>query len=310
MLKFFNSSMGKIEEISSLCDGAWVSVVNPTQEEREFLLNEMGLDSGFVISSLDEEETPRIEVEDEQTLIILDVPTMAINDQGAQAYSTVPMGIIFTQRNIVTISIHKNRILEDLESGVVKNISTAARMRFFLNICLRAAMYYNQYLRAIDKVSIRIEKQLHLSMRNEELFQMMTLTKSLVYFSTSIKSDQLTLEKLRRGRAIKLLEEDEELLEDVLIEFEQAMDMSVIHKDVLAGMMDAFASIISNNLNVVMKVLTSLTILLAIPTVVSSFYGMNVGSIPFAQNFWLPVAIAAFACIIAAVMLSKKGMLK
>ena len=178
---------------------------------------------------------------------------------------------------------------------------------FLLLTLLRIAARFLIYLKQIDKLSSTTESRLHQSMRNKELIQLLGLEKSLVYFSTSLKSDEVTLEKILRGRIIKLYEEDEDLLEDVLIEVKQAIEMCNIYSGILSGMMDAFASVISNNLNIVMKVLTAITIVMAIPNMVFSFYGMNVSGLPF-PVWWVPIVISLIIAGIGTFILVKKDM--
>ncbi len=164
-------------------------------------------------------------------------------------------------------------------------------------------------LKQIDKLSDTTENLLHRLMRNKEIIQLLGLEKSLVYFSSSLKSNEVTLEKLLRGRILKLREEDEDLLEDVIIEVKQAIEMCGIYSNVLSGTMDAFASIISNNLNIVMKGLTSVTIVMAIPNMIFGMYGMNVQDLPF-PFFWASIALTFILMGIVAIILIKKGMFK
>jgi magnesium transporter len=174
---------------------------------------------------------------------------------------------------------------------------------------LRMATKYLQYLKQIDKVSNRIERQLRRSAKNKELHQLLDIEKSLVYFSSSLKADELTLEKIMRGRFIKLYDEDQDLLEDVLIEIKQAVDMAAIHLNILTNTMDVFASIISNNLNIVMKIQASLTLLVSVPTVISGFYGMNIiGGLPFDRFWWFPIALSGVLMLIMYMILKKKDM--
>ena len=177
-----------------------------------------------------------------------------------------------------------------------------------LHIMLRIAARYLQYLKQIDKITNHVERELRKSMKNKELIQLMDIQKSLVYFSSSLKANEITIEKIMRGRAVTLYEEDQDLLEDVLIEVKQAIEMSNIYLNILSGTMDAFASVISNNLNIVMKVLASITLIISIPTVISGIYGMNVEGMPV-PNFWFPVGLAVVSMGVAAWVLHKKKML-
>lgn len=305
MIKFYKTIENSIREIDDAQAGCWISVTSPTEEEIQTIISRFSLDTGFVRCSLDEEESSRIENEDDQTLVIVDYPVEESNGVKELAYSTLPMGIILTQEYVVTVSLKENIIINDFIGGTVRNVLTHQKTRFVLQILYRIATKFLQYLKQIDKISYFTEKQLHRSMKNKELIQLLDLEKSLVYFSTSLKSNQVTLEKILRGRVIKLYEEDQELLEDVLIEIKQAIEMAEIYSSILSGMMDAFASVISNNLNIVMKRLTVITILMAIPTIVFSYYGMNVERLPF-PNMWFPLVISIIAVLISAFFLIKK----
>ena len=215
-----------------------------------------------------------IESEDGQTLIIVDIPAVE-KDEAGVVYSTLPMGIVVTDKHIITVCLKETSLIRDLQDGLVKDVRTQQRTRFILNILLLVAKRYLQYLKQIDKTYNYMESQLYKSQRNKELIQMLDLEKSLVYINTSLKANEVTLEKILRGRIVTLYEEDHDLLEDVLIEVRQAIEMAQIYSSIISGMMDAFASVISNNLNVTMKILSSITILMAIPNIIFGFYGMR-----------------------------------
>jgi magnesium transporter len=306
MINYYKTINNTLIEIDKIEPGCWVSVVEPTQEEIKILTEEYQIDAGFVKSSLDEEESSRVEIEEKQTLIIVDGPMVEKNTENTIQYYTMPMGIILTQSNVFTISLKENIVLSEIASGLIKNVQTHLKTQFVLIILLRIATRFLQYLKQIDKISSSLENQLHKSMKNKELIQILGLEKSLVYFSTSLKADEITLEKILRGRVIKLYDEDQDLLEDVLIEVKQAVEMSNIYSSILTGMMDAYGSIISNNVNLVMKRLTIITILMAIPTIVYSFYGMNV-TLPFIKlSWWFPFGLSVLVTAITAFVLLKK----
>jgi magnesium transporter len=307
VLKMYKTQDNRLIPIEFAEDGCWISAIDPSEAELNFLVNQIGLDKGFVRSALDEEETSRIESEDGQTVVIVDVPYAEKQSENTVVYATMPLGIVMTERYIVTICIRSNPVITEFSDGLVRNVQTGLKTRFLLMMLLRIAVRYLQHLKQIDKISSYMELQLHRSMRNKELFQLLDLEKSLVYFSTSLKANEVTMEKILRGRIIKLYEEDQDLLEDVLIETKQAIEMCNIYSSILSGTMDAFASIISNNLNIVMKVLTSLTIVMAIPTMVFSFYGMNVTHLPLA-NSWFPIVLSAVSAAAAVIILVKKDM--
>lgn len=307
MLKFYRTENNTIIEIPEIESGCWVSAVAPTESEISKLETELSLDRDFIRSALDEEETSRIENGEDQTLIVLDYPVAEKSDDKEEtiSYYTMPMGIILTDSNVITVTLKENAIVDDFSRGVVKGIKTQFKTRFIFFMLLRIAGKYLQYLKQIDKISNYVENQLHKSMKNKELIQLLGLEKSLVYFSTSLKSTETVLEKILRGRVIKLYDEDQDLLEDVLIEVKQAIEMSNIYSNILSGTMDAFASVISNNLNIVMKVLTIITIVMAVPTMVFSFYGMNVDGLPMQATPWFAIGISAVLALIAGIVLSK-----
>ena len=310
MINYYMTTEGKICSVDGLQKGCWVSVQTPTTQEIEYLVDTLGIDPDFVKSSLDEEETSRIEKEGDQTLIIVDVPvTQKPEDETSVLYYTVPVGFIVLPDYIITISLRESPILQEVAAGLVKNVRTEYKTNFLLMLLLRIAIRFVQYLRQIDKISVITERQLHRSMRNKELIQLLSLEKSLVYFSTSLKSNETTLEKIHRGRVIKLYEDDEDLLEDALIEVKQAIETCNIYSGILSGTMDAFASIISNNLNIVMKVLTSITIVMAIPNIIFGFYGMNVADLPF-PSVWFPIFLTILIAGSCAFILYKKGYFK
>ena len=308
MLSFYKTINGRIRQLDELEDDCWIDVVNPDEREINFLITRFSLEPDFLRAALDEEESSRIETEDDNTLVIIDTPVSGKSEVGV-TYSTMPMGILVTPSHVITVSLHENAIITEFTEGVVKNFQTGLKTQFVLFIMLRVATRFLQYLKQIDKISILLERQLRKSMKNKELIQLLDLQKSLVYFSTSLKSDETTLEKMMRGRYIKLYEEDQDLLEDVLIEIKQAVEMSSIYLNILSGTMDAFASVISNNLNIVMKVLASVTIVISIPNIIAGFYGMNVQGLPFAEAFWFPVILSVALMAGVGFLLHKKDML-
>lgn len=305
MLNFYQTINNTVCKVDAITEGCWINAVSPTPQEVNFLIDELKLDRDFVNAALDEEESSRIEIEDEQTLVIIDTPMAITEGNNTLVYTTMPVGIIITKTNVVTVCLNEVSAITDLANGFVKNIQTQMKTRLLLTILLKVAQSFLIRLKHINKMSTQMEIQLHKSMKNKELFQLLGFEKSLVYFSTSLKANEITLEKILRGRVIKLYEDDQELLEDVLIEFKQAIEMSNIYSSILSGTMDAFASIISNNLNIVMKVLTIITTLMAIPTMIFSFYGMNVSGLWIPVS-WFPLALSGVLVLVAGVILFKK----
>lgn len=313
MLEFYKAFGTETKKIDKPEPGSWISAIAPTEEEKNYLIEEMGILPEFVKSSLDAEESSHIDYDEDynQTLVIVDYPSAEEVEDGYDKnmlqYTTLPLGIVIMKGYVVTISLYENLNIDDMAQGRIKGVNTDLKTRFLLLLLLRISQRYLIYLRQIDRISSRTEQRLHKSMQNKELIQMLGLEKSLVYFSTSLKTDEITLNKIMRGKAIKLYDEDQDLLDDVLIEIHQAIEMCNIYSNILSGTMDAFASVISNNLNIVMKVLTVITIVMAIPNIIFSFYGMNVAGLPFPQ-WWFPTGLAIVACIIATIIFIKKDM--
>ncbi|MBE6870883.1 MAG: magnesium transporter CorA family protein [Ruminococcaceae bacterium] len=312
MISFFKTVNGRIAPIDTYESGCWINVVSPTESEMSLLTDELKIDGGFIKSGLDEEEVSRIESDEGQTLIIFDIPIAQSSQTGNTTYSTLPMGVIIAHDFFITVASREHALIKEFSDGIVKNVETSRQMHFLLMLLLKASGKYLAYLRQIDKLSTYVEKQLYKAMKNKELIQLLEMVKSLVYFSTSLKAVEVTLNKIQRSRYIPLDEEDADLLEDVIVEIKQAIEMATIYSGILSGTMDAFASVISNNLNIVMRVLASITIIMAVPTIVFSFYGMNTplplqGS-PILGLWYVPLGIAIIATVICAIVLKKKNM--
>ena len=269
------------------------------------LIEEFGLDSDFIKSALDEEESSRVEREDTQTLIIIDTAVSEIEKNDTLVFYTMPMSIIIKDQLVFTISLRNNKVIEDLIDGRLRNIQTSFRTQFVLRLIMQLTSTYLVYLKQIDKASNTLERELRKAVKNKQLLQMMELEKSLVYFSTSLKSNDATMNKILRGKLMKLYEDDQDLLEDVLIELKEAEERASIYSSILANMVDACSSVISNNVNIVMWQLTIVTIILAIPTMVFSFYGMNTLDLPFAEHTWFPTVVSIVATLLTALILLK-----
>ncbi|WP_370573638.1 magnesium transporter CorA family protein, partial [Methanomethylovorans sp.] len=283
MFTIYRSIENEIVSLDKIEKGAWINIVNPTEEEISYLSENLKIPIEHLKAALDEEERARIEVDEECTIVLIDIPVASKDTAERGIYYTIPLGIIINNENIVTVSLRENSVIRPFLENKVKSFWTFKKTRFLLQILYRSSKVYLQYLRNIDKTSDVIENRLHKSLKNEELIQLLELEKSLVYFSTSLKSNEIVLEKIQRANLIKMYPDDMELLEDVIIENKQAIEMANIYSNILSGTMDAYASVISNNLNMVLKFLTSVTIIISIPTMVASFFGMNV-HVPFQSN--------------------------
>ena len=306
MLTIYKTIDGKMTKLDHVEDGCWVNLIYPSEDELNTVAATLSVEPAFLRAALDEEETSRIDTEEGQTLIIIDVP--AVENDNEMVYSTLPLGIIVTEKHIITVCLKESSVIRNLQQGLVKSAETQKRTRFILLMLLQVAKRFLQYLKQIDKIYSHMERQLHKTQRNKELIQLLGLEKSLVYFNASLKANEVTLEKILRGRIITLYEDDQDLLEDVLIEIRQAIEMANIYSSIISAMMDAFASVISNNLNVIMKVLTSITILLTVPNIVFGFYGMNVANLPFDHFFWMPIVISLVLIGIIAIILKRKDL--
>ena len=315
MLKIYNTGLetNKIEEIKEFKKGSWISLVNPSEIEIKKVCENVNIQEDFIRDSLDFEEKARIDNEEDDgtTLFVVDVPIIEKNEEN-DVYTTMPLGMIVVRDDFfITVSLRKNKVIEDFEKRKIKNIQTYKKSKLIFQILYLNSSYFLSYLKQINKETEIAEYILKNSMRNKELLKLLSLEKSLVYFTTSLKSNELVMEKTMRGKIIKLYEDDEDILEDAITENRQAIEMAKIYSDILNGTMDAYASIISNNLNGVMKFLTSITIVLAIPTMISSFWGMNV-NLPFQNNkfgFLIMLGVSIVLTLLVTWWLKRKDML-
>ena len=314
MITYYKTINGRMEKLSEYEKDCWVNCIEPTETEMDRLVDELNVEPEILRAALDEEESSHIDTEDDNMLLIIDIPVVQRQEKNL-SYMTLPLAFIITCDNIITVSIRDNPIIAEFEEGVVKYVSTFFKTQFILRVMERATAKYLQYLKQIDRIIQRVDQELRKSMRNKQLLQLLEIEKSLVYFSASLKSNDATMQKIKRGRLVKMYDDDRELLEDILIEMKQAIDMSAIHLNILSSSMDAFSSVISNNLNIVMKKLTSITLILSIPTIISGFYGMNnieTGAKywgPITGLWWFPFAASGVAMAILWYILKKTNML-
>ena len=282
MTNIFMLTQTGLKPLTEFEKGCWVNINSPSHEELNDIRQKLNVPLNFLTDPLDIDEMARIEIEDEHILMVLRIPYYDKDDPDVP-YITIPMGIIFSDRYVITVCAKDITNFWDFFNGRPKTFYTESKNRFLLQIFLKSALTFLKYLKEIDKRTDVIERELHKSMKNEELVQLLNLEKSLVFFATSLRSNELVMERLDRFKAMKMTEDDKDILEDVIIENKQAIEMANIYSNILSGMMDAFASVISNNLNVVVKLLTSVTIILMIPTLIASIYGMNV-KLPFQDS--------------------------
>ncbi len=312
MVKIFKTAESGVLQIENFEPGCWVAMTNPTAEELHEVATRYDIDATDMRAPLDEEERSRIDIEDNYTLILVDIPTIEERNE-KDWYGTIPLSIVLCNDTIITVCLEDTPVLTAFMDGRVRNFYTHMKTRFIFQILYRNATLYLNYLRIIDRRSDSIEQKLHEATRNKELIELLELEKSLVFFTTSLKANEIVLEKLLKFSAIKKYPEDEDLIEDVIVENKQAIEMANIYSGILNGTMDTFASVISNNQNSVMKFLTTITIVLSIPTMIASFYGMNVKSfsMPFADSEWgfpIVIGISLIISLIIAFIFRKKDL--
>ena len=292
---------------------SWYNLINPTAEEMEKVSSQLKLDPDMLKNALDLDERSRVEFEDGVLSLIVNLPLM--DDEGQ--FDTLPCGLAFTSRNFMTICSRDNRIISSFNKNTAKSFDTRERGRFLLSILSKCTQFYLKYLAIINQRTEDIEYSLRKTTKNKALFKLIEIQKSLVYFTTALKDNHLVLLKILRminsptmSKLIKFTDDDIDMLEDVIVENKQAIEMVDMHRSILEGMMDGFASIINNNLNLVMKFLAAITIILSIPTMLASFWGMNV-PVPGAGNpygFLIVMAISAVATVLTIIYFRKKGM--
>lgn len=309
MVAIYKNTEQGLSMLTEPTTGCWISAVNPTLDEIHWLQS-LGIPQDYITYPLDVDERSRTERENGELLILLRIPYF----QGHSAdipYTTIPLGIILNDRYLVTVCKRETDILNEFADGRVKSLATSKRLRFVLRLLLSTATKYLVYLREINRTVEALEDQLQLSTRNKEVLELLKYQKSLTYFTTALKSNELMLERLQRSQIFKAFPEDEDLLEDVITENQQAIEMTNISSNILSGMMDAFASIISNNLNAVMKFLAAITVVLSLPTMIASFYGMNVDlpldHLPVAYIY--PIAFSLIISIVVVVVFYRRDWL-
>lgn len=316
MLKIYKSlDSGPLQELSlkTLESGAWINIVDPTPYELKVVGNLTEVEPDFLRSALDDEERSHIDIEDDNIMILTNVPV--VRDTGS--YDTLPLAIIVTEDYIITVCLEETPVLSYFNAKTARLFCTFKKTRFLFQILYRTATFYLRYLRQISNQSDEIESKLRHSMNNQEILKLLELQKALTYFNASLRSNGAVLDKLMRLRTttsmqpmLKYYEEDEDLLEDVIIENKQAREMVEMYSKIMGRLADTFSSIISNNLNQVMKFLASVTILLAIPTVISSFFGMNV-PVPMTETpgaFWYIFFLAGVFAAVCGILLWKRDM--
>jgi len=313
MVKYYRTDDSIIHEANSIEEGIWIHMVDPTMEESKHVADTLGVDIADIRAALDEEESSRIELEDGYTLILIDVPYAEIRHEKT-VYTTIPLGIILTQDIIITVCTEDLVVLQPFINHRVKEFSTKKKLRFVYQILYRTTVVYQGNLRTIDKKRNEIEERIGNDTQEEDLIALHELESTLVYFATSLRANGVVLDRLTRYKRLEQYPEDKELLDDVIVENKQAIEMTSIYRDIINGTRELMSSVIDNRLNNVMKSLTSITLIMAVPTVISGIYGMNVNAegVPFAGSpfgFGIIVLAIIVICVVMMLVLKKNKIL-
>lgn len=311
MIRIYKTDNDKLNEVTEIVPNCWVDMVNPTAAEIDRVVSKTKIDRDLISKMLDENELPRIENSGDSTLVVVDAPVVSEDDE--DEYLTYPLGVIMSDRNfVVTVSTRKVTVLHDFRHGHVKNFRTAKKSRFLIQILGNLSTEYTKILNKVYKEIETKEDKLEKSTSNEDLIDLLGTEKTLVYFTTSLKENDLVLERLTTGSSVRLYEGDADLLEDALIENRQAIDMAKIYQNILSSITGTYATVVSNNLNDVMKFLAGITVVLSVPTMISSFMGMNIPflSVENDPNAWIYFILASvFASAVVFLWMKKKGLL-
>ena len=302
-----NYETKELIKLEQLEENAWIELINPSKDEVKTLSKEIGAESNLLLKMLDEDELPRIEIHNDSTLIVIDTPYI---ENGK--YVTYPLGILIVNNYIVTITLKQIKLLEDFKLDKIETFETSKKTRFLIQILNKTASTYLRLLSCVNSDLAAKEKILSKTTNNKHLIDLLTLEKTLVYFLTSLKANDIVLDKLIKSNILPFYEDDKELLEDTVIEVKQAIEMSTLYKDILSSITDTYATIVSNNLNEVMKFLAGVTIVFSVPTMIASFLGMNVPLGDLANNdvsLLLIISVSIFVALVLALFLKKKDML-
>ncbi len=316
MLKIYKTEeAGKLVKLKKfrVVSKAWFNLINPSGKEIEQVSSMLKVDADILLNSLDADERSRVELDEGVFSVIVNLPLL--DEEGN--FDTLPCGLVFSKGNFLTICSRDNRIISSFNKNTAKTFDTRERTKFMLSILYKITQYYLRYLAIINRRTDHIEDALKQTTNNQELFQLIEIQKSLVYFTTALRDNHLVLEKILRmtkspstSKLLAFTEDDTDLLEDVIVENKQAIEMVDMHRSILEGMMDGFASIINNNVNQIMKFLAAITIVLSIPTMMGTFWGMNV-AVPVAASaygFWIVISLSLLATLVVIFYFRKKGM--
>ena len=313
MINIYRTDNRIISEIDQFDTGAWVKLTAPSLEECAEISDRFHMDIADVRAALDDEESSRINLEDEYTLILVDIPSAEMRNN-RHSYTTIPLGILIAEDVVITVCAEETAVLRSFVEQRVRDFSTKKQMRFTYQILYNACMVYQSLLRSIDRKRTEIEERIDQNTEDVDLIDLHELESNLVYFATSLRANGVVLDRLTRYGRLRQYSEDQELLEDVIIENRQAIEMTQIYRDIINGTRELMSTVINNRLNNVMKYLAAITIVMSIPTIISGLWGMNVGGkwMPFSstpQGFAIICVITLLRCIVVMLWLRKKKML-
>lgn len=313
MINIYRTDNRIISEIDQFDTGAWVKLTAPSLEECAEISDRFHMDIADVRAALDDEESSRINLEDEYTLILVDIPSAEMRNN-RHSYTTIPLGILIAEDVVITVCAEETAVLRSFVEQRVRDFSTKKQMRFTYQIVYNACMVYQSLLRSIDRKRTEIEERIDQNTEDVDLIDLHELESNLVYFATSLRANGVVLDRLTRYGRLRQYSEDQELLEDVIIENRQAIEMTQIYRDIINGTRELMSTVINNRLNNVMKYLAAITIVMSIPTIISGLWGMNVGGkwMPFSSTphgFAIICVITLLLCIVVMLWLRKKKML-
>lgn len=313
MINIYRTDNRIISEIDQFDTGAWVKLTAPSLEECAEISDRFHMDIADVRAALDDEESSRINLEDEYTLILVDIPSAEMRNN-RPSYTTIPLGILIAEDVVITVCAEETAVLRSFVEQRVRDFSTKKQMRFTYQILYNACMVYQSLLRSIDRKRTEIEERIDQNTEDVDLIDLHELESNLVYFATSLRANGVVLDRLTRYGRLRQYSEDQELLEDVIIENRQAIEMTQIYRDIINGTRELMSTVINNRLNNVMKYLAAITIVMSIPTIISGLWGMNVGGkwMPFSSTphgFAIICVITLLLCIVVMLWLRKKKML-
>lgn len=305
------NSSGEFERLEQFETNSWIHLTSPTETEIDDISTTFKIQKRLLMKLLDKSELPRIEVSHNNVLVVIDLP-YTVEYAKKKKYRVMPLGIILMKNGMITIANQEHPLILDIKQNHPTDLDLENKKSFLLFLMGKSVEYYLKYLNEIQEDIRAKEAILVKATNNKELFHMLTLEKSLVYFITSLKGNQVVLEKLETLPIMSLEEKELELLKDVKIETNQAIEMTNIYREILDSTMDTYGTVISNNLNDVMKFLTSITLVISIPTMIASFMGMNVPLGDVGVNplsFLFLVLISIIVSVVIIIILHRKNLL-